>query len=155
MAHERDDPTKVDRSLVVSLAAIGALLGFAWAIPPNVLARSIGTDSNRQLRDLLVGSGCVVADDRYDRWVALTQFERPYTLVISSAASELAGSGIFAPSLNLAFWNGSAWVNILADQVVGNATSGINGRLASTISAASSGAWCSVSTTASGRSGAS
>jgi hypothetical protein len=33
--------------------------------------------------------------------------------VQSSTASELAESGIFAPSLNLAFWNGSAWVNIL------------------------------------------
>jgi hypothetical protein len=29
-----------------------------------VLARRIGTDINRRLSDLLVGSGCLVADDR-------------------------------------------------------------------------------------------
>jgi ELWxxDGT repeat protein len=43
----------------------------------------------------------------------VTHFAQPYTLVISYTDEELAALGINEQDLNLAFWNGSAWVNVL------------------------------------------
>lgn len=43
----------------------------------------------------------------------VTQFAQPYTLVISYTDEELAALGINEADLNLAFWDGSAWVNVL------------------------------------------
>jgi len=43
----------------------------------------------------------------------VTQFAQPYTLVISYSDAEIAALGINEANLNLAFWNGSAWVNVL------------------------------------------
>jgi hypothetical protein len=43
----------------------------------------------------------------------ITQFAQPYTLVISYTDEQLAALGIDETDLNLAFWNGSAWVNVL------------------------------------------
>ena len=41
------------------------------------------------------------------------QFALPYTLVISYTDEELAALGLSEDSLNVAFWNGSAWVDVL------------------------------------------
>ena len=71
------------------------------AAPPHQL-----TDTRRAVRSFALEARAIDGQ-------LITQFERPYTLIISSTTSELAGSGIFAPSLNLAFWNGSAWAEIL------------------------------------------
>jgi hypothetical protein len=43
----------------------------------------------------------------------VTQFALPYTMVISYTDEELAALGIDEASLNVAFWNGSAWVDVL------------------------------------------
>ncbi|MEO7911526.1 MAG: hypothetical protein ABIV47_17925, partial [Roseiflexaceae bacterium] len=43
----------------------------------------------------------------------LTQFAQPYTMVISYTSAQLAAAGASAASLNLAYWNGNAWVNLL------------------------------------------
>jgi hypothetical protein len=43
----------------------------------------------------------------------ITHFAKPYTLVISYTDAQLAALGIDETDLNLAFWNGSAWVNVL------------------------------------------
>ena len=43
----------------------------------------------------------------------VTHFAKPYTLVISYTDDELVALGINEADLNLAFWNGSAWVNAL------------------------------------------
>ena len=43
----------------------------------------------------------------------VTHFAKPYTLVISYTDEQLAALGIDEADLNLAFWNGSAWVNVL------------------------------------------
>jgi ELWxxDGT repeat protein len=43
----------------------------------------------------------------------VTHFAQPYTLTISYTDEQLAALGIDENDLNLAFWNGSAWVNVL------------------------------------------
>ncbi len=43
----------------------------------------------------------------------IMHFTKPYTLVISYTDAQLAALGIDEADLNLAFWNGSAWVNVL------------------------------------------
>jgi ELWxxDGT repeat protein len=43
----------------------------------------------------------------------ITQFAQPYTLTISYTDEQLAALSIDEADLNLAFWDGSAWVNVL------------------------------------------
>jgi hypothetical protein len=43
----------------------------------------------------------------------VTHFNKPYTLVISYTDEQLAALGVAEADLNLAFWDGSAWVNVL------------------------------------------
>ncbi len=43
----------------------------------------------------------------------VTQFAQPYTLVISYTDQQLAAQGVTEADLNLAFWDSSAWVNVL------------------------------------------
>ena len=43
----------------------------------------------------------------------VTHFDKPYTLVISYTDEQLAALGIAEADLNLAFWDGTAWVNLL------------------------------------------
>jgi hypothetical protein len=43
----------------------------------------------------------------------VTQFAKPYTLAISYTDQLLAAHGIAEAELNLAFWDGSAWVDVL------------------------------------------
>jgi hypothetical protein len=43
----------------------------------------------------------------------VTQFQQPYTLVISYTDAALAAAGVDEQDLNVAFWNGSAWVEVL------------------------------------------
>jgi hypothetical protein len=57
----------------------------------------------------------------------VTHFAQPYTLVISYTDTQLATLGIDEADLNLAFWDGSAWVNILPCDGCGVDT--INNRL--------------------------
>ena len=57
----------------------------------------------------------------------VTQFAQPYTLVISYTDEQLAVLGIAEADLNLAFWDGSAWVNVLP--CVGCGVDTVNNRL--------------------------
>jgi ELWxxDGT repeat protein len=41
----------------------------------------------------------------------VTQFSKPYVLTVSYSDAEV--SGLFEPEINLAYWNGSAWVYLL------------------------------------------
>jgi hypothetical protein len=41
----------------------------------------------------------------------VTQFSKPYTLTITYSDTE--ASGLFEPGINLTYWNGSAWINLL------------------------------------------
>ena len=44
----------------------------------------------------------------------ITQFAKPYTLQVPYTDAQLAAAGITDPAqLNLAFWNGNAWVAML------------------------------------------
>jgi ELWxxDGT repeat protein len=43
----------------------------------------------------------------------VTDFAKPYTLTISYTDQQLAALGIAEADLNLVFWDGSAWVNVL------------------------------------------
>src|SRR4029079_9066094 len=43
----------------------------------------------------------------------ISHFDKPYTLVLSYTDEQLAALGIAEADLNLAFWNGGAWVNVL------------------------------------------
>jgi hypothetical protein len=43
----------------------------------------------------------------------VTRFEKPYTLALNYTDEQLAALGIDEQALNLAYWNGSAWVNVL------------------------------------------
>src|SRR5262249_12655497 len=43
----------------------------------------------------------------------VTQFALPYTMVLSYTDEELAALGVSEGSLNVAFWNGSAWEEAL------------------------------------------
>jgi ELWxxDGT repeat protein len=62
-------------------------------------------------KQLAVRAFTLQARDLNDQPV--TQFLKPYTLVLSYTEQELAALGIAEAELNLAFWNGSAWVNVL------------------------------------------
>jgi hypothetical protein len=50
---------------------------------------------------------------RTDNGQPVTQFQRPYTLVLDYTDAQLAALGIDEASLNLAYWNGLAWVSML------------------------------------------
>ncbi len=41
----------------------------------------------------------------------VTQFSKPYTLTVTYSDAETAG--LFEPGVKLAYWNGSAWINLL------------------------------------------
>jgi hypothetical protein len=43
----------------------------------------------------------------------VTQFAQPYTMVVTYTDAELAAAGLSEASLNIAFWDGSAWTNLL------------------------------------------
>ncbi len=62
-------------------------------------AHSAGSSFTLEARD---GNGNLV-----------THFAKPYTLVINYTDEQLAAQGIAEDELNLAFWDGSAWVNVL------------------------------------------
>jgi hypothetical protein len=61
----------------------------------------------------------------------ITQYAQPYTLTISYTDEQLAALGVDQASLNLAFWNGSAWVNLLPCAGCGVDT--VNNRLAAVL----------------------
>lgn len=42
---------------------------------------------------------------------AITKFSKPYTLTLSYSDAEV--TGLFEPGINVAYWNGTAWVNLL------------------------------------------
>ena len=44
---------------------------------------------------------------------SVTQFMQPFTITIDYIEAELASRGISEATLNIAFWNGSAWVYLL------------------------------------------
>ncbi|MBI4789211.1 MAG: hypothetical protein HY782_19435, partial [Chloroflexi bacterium] len=43
----------------------------------------------------------------------VTNFNQPYTMILTYTDAELAAAGILEANLNVAFWNGSAWVDML------------------------------------------
>ncbi len=85
-------------------------------------AGSVAGDTNVELRSLAtptqtVGSRhalrsfTLTASD--GAGAPVTQFAQPYSLVVNYTDAELAALGLSESSLNLAFWDGSAWTNLL------------------------------------------
>jgi hypothetical protein len=52
-------------------------------------------------------------DARNSTGQPVTHFDKPYTMVISYTDEQVAALGVDEADLNLAFWDGGAWVNVL------------------------------------------
>jgi hypothetical protein len=95
-----------DGSVVLQFPAAG--------IPGPLTVTYAGLVASTQPLGALKSAGITFTFEARDQNGQLvTQFLKPYTMVVSYTDEDLAALGVNEAELNVAYWNGSAWVSLL------------------------------------------
>ncbi|MBI4786755.1 MAG: right-handed parallel beta-helix repeat-containing protein [Chloroflexi bacterium] len=92
---------------------------FQMTFPPGAVAGNVTVTYTEQpapaqpLPTGRIGARYFTIEARDGAGNLVTNFNQPYTLILTYTDAELAAAGISEANLNVAFWNGSAWVDML------------------------------------------